>query len=497
MDSIIYQNNYATENIFSFHILPYFYYENLLEFSTINQSTDNYSLETNIDNVLEILKSTIFFEKHKIFGMNTENLKFAKNKRQILKHLHFTSKSKNLKLYTPLEELYLRNKCDQTVELLCPNSLRKIKLILRYDCIFLNKNFENLEEFIGEYCEINKLKFLINAKNIKKLTLCDCESDPTTDGWFANYSRLEYINISDNINLKNFFQCEKLKYLEYTPDGKETLNFPFPSLETLIICNVNFTGISLEKLKNLRYLNICGCSGIHKENFKILENLENLEIKFGESFDDKIFSEIKKLKHLKIYRITVSHNKGIRNLPILESLHLNYMRIMNNYFEQCINLKELVIEANDKIGYVDGKAMKTLVSLEKLKLANFSGCVNEFLGELINLRELEIFHYIEANDDINDCFENLINLEVISFVRGNVSDIIFVSLKKLRKLSMIGCQYMTGSEIKQLPNLEYLYLRNCNEIENRFMKRIRVKHLEILSCKKLAEVSEQVNYYFN
>jgi len=301
MNSIILNNNQATEDIFTHIILPYFYYQDIQSFSTVNQTVEEYSYETHIANTCMFVDA-YYLKIHKKCDKVTINIPETIDKYY---QLFFDSYIENL-LY--LNIINKNEQKDLTLNLECiPNiiglfingsSIRIInwkklninihKLVLKNyneETMISNlenkKNLETLKIFSKIKCEI-KL-----PQNVIKLIIKNIDVDETQE--FPLLDSLElwtsYINLKKSLklnqlyfnNVNNIFIPTSVKYLSMV--NVKNIHS---------ICN------------NVERLLLVNCQNIVDDTFKLWPNTQHLYLKDCPTLTYKCYKNLKKLRVLAI-----------------------------------------------------------------------------------------------------------------------------------------------------------------------------------------------------
>jgi len=358
MDSIIFQNNQATEDIFSHHILPYFLYKDIQCSSKINQIVEEYSYNTYINNIHQDINKN-FGSLHKnIVGCSQKKF-FELLHPSLLQSYTYTK-------YEALPEEYLSNFIN----------LKHLKLNVR---IFDEKSLENLthlEELNVEGCK----KFTLKSANIFK-------------------------------NLKSLYLGSHLEHID------SELFESLTHLKALIIerCGCILKE-DIEKMVQLEFLSINDMTDVYTAKNIItdriiekLVNLKSLELYNEDIITGSCLITLKKLEHLRIsdQHIQVEY---LKNLATLKYLHIEHVGLIGGKFlENLINLKTLILK---DVKLSSEEDFGRLTKLEYLSIINIGENITDnHIKELINLKYLKI----EQNRGlVGDGYESLIHLNEIS-----------------------------------------------------------------------------------
>jgi len=261
MNSIIQQNNQATEDIFTHHILPYFTHKNIGAFSKINQETEETMYETFINNITQ-----------------TQNYNFLKYHKNIvggyLKNYHLTSQLMTSEILSCLK-LKGYGKFHQP----------KIK----YDENLPEGYFDKLVNLT--YLEIDNCKKLTEGcfNNLMKLTQLKVSNYWTLpEGCFNNLMNLTHLEI-DN--------CEKI------PEGcfNNLMNLTHLGIDKCI----KFSKLIFDNLVNLTHLKLNKCKHIPENCFDNLVNLTHLKLNKCKHIPEHHFNKLSKLNYLEINKCKI------------------------------------------------------------------------------------------------------------------------------------------------------------------------------------------------
>lgn len=269
------------------------------------------------------------------------------------------------------------------------------------------------------------------------------------------YYMLDFINIFDACKLRLVSKQVK----EYVTNHKwnDQVSYMYiNNFEKFRICFPRFISI------DLTYDTMFKKCRVKKEEFKYLENVENLKIGCDTEITDeeiKILKKIKKIDIHRCYKITenIFDYSPIQKLEKINILDLNFP---TNIFMKLKNLKSLNISFCRNI--LNFEMFTNLQNLEELII---SGCKFETEDIFYNLTKLK--KLIISNTDITDkTFEYLDNLEEVDISKCyNITDKSFEKFTKVKNLCMISCNQETISDngFKYLENVEKLYMYYCNQ----------------------------------
>ena len=227
------------------------------------------------------------------------------------------------------------------------------------------------------------------------------------------------------------------------------------------ICNLNRINSQLEKLDNLRRLNLEKNKIVDISPIKRLIGLKRLDIEGNQIFD---ISPIKGLLHLN--ELYLSHNK-IKN--ILEIKYLISLEKLSLASNQIIDISPISILKNlstldlDHNQIIQIFAVANLLKLTRLNLS--LNRINDIspIKELTGLERLDLDH-----NQISDVsvLENLINLTRLDLDCNQIDNIWSLNrLNKLKRLDLSSNLITDISPISKLHNLKRLSLYH-NPIKN-------------------------------
>jgi len=315
MDSIISQNNQATEDIFAHHVLPYFLYKDIQCSSKINQTVEEHSYQTRINNIEESVEE-MFIKHHKniigyfieitnpIKGSDWNPLKFPK--------------MNSLKL---MYQLFMNGECFV--------HLKNLQYLSLDYCLSIDGNY------IGSLINLVELEIIVSGCNItkeilkklihlKKLTIRCCGN--LNENLFEDMIQLEILEIHTCKNftdksIKKLINLKKLHVFYY----KDTVNTftddaikDLINLELLKIYNCpKITDESIQKLIKLKNLDISNSKNITDKSIKMLTNLNKLSIRYNNKISDESIEKLVNLRFLEIICCDNITPKSICKLPHL------------------------------------------------------------------------------------------------------------------------------------------------------------------------------------
>ena len=223
---------------------------------------------------------------------------------------------------------------------------------------------------------------------------------------------------------------------------------------------------------------------IKEEEFKYLENVENLDINYNTTITDEAIKKLKKIKNIRIQGCTQLTEKIFDYEPMqkLEKLDMLRLDFSHDIFSKFRNIKSLNISCHKKV--LETHVFDNLQNLEELIIGVCKFENEEVFYNLTKLKKLVI-----SSTDITDkVFSNLNNLEYVDISNCyNITDKSFEKFTKVKNLCMISCNQETISDngFKYLENVEKLYMYYCNQktITNIGISSLKnVKNLVMADC---------------
>jgi len=295
--------------------------------------------------------------------------------------------------------------------------------------------------------------------------------------------------------------------------------------DTLKLSNKGIIDISkiywLDKLKNLRKLDLSGNKIIEIRGLETLKNLEILNLSRNNISQINGLEKLSKLKKLDLFENDIVKIEGLEQLNKLEELSLSNNKIsriegLNNLknlqrislynniiteirgLETSINLKELNLSLNE-ITKIKGlkklkklttlflvqnniheiKHLKKLVNLEILGLSRNHIMKIKGLHKSTNLKRLHL--YQNSIKKING-IEKLINLKVLNLTFNQISKIRGInSLTKLQDLHLYGNYISKIEGLENNKNLEFLSLANNKITDGReLIKLLNINNIQFM-----------------
>lgn len=246
--------------------------------------------------------------------------------------------------------------------------------------------------------------------------------------------------------------------------------------------------LNIEEISELKGLKKLKINGHNLNDITFLKGLKELETlwipKKRENavwIDISVLGELQNLIGLQVGCLKLNGCEAISKLRKLEYLGLGNTGIDNvEFIKELCQIKELQLFNNEKLNSLKG--LEQLVLLKKLDLANI-GLKAKFdeVGELVNLVELEL-NCNKAYIDIG-LLQNLKKLEVLCFDLSKVKNFEYIkelsALKELRMETVKTVKDFTA--IGELSHLETLVLRKNRQLTDiSFLAPLKnLRHLEI------------------
>ena len=335
---------------------------------------------------------------------------------------------------------------------------------------------------------------------MRKLILLEIIKEDFTDISINDIERVEIAEEKAGIQFRIRINDEKevtkrnggiIETIDYT--GIEELKYLTDLEVRFFEEHLNIEEIS--ELKGLKKLKINGHNLKDITFLKGLTNLTELVIpKKRENdvwIDISVLGELQNLIGLQVGCLKLNGCEAISKLRKLEYLGLGNTGIDNvEFIKELCQIKELQLFNNEKLNSLKG--LEQLVLLEKLDLANIGSKAKfDEVGELVNLVELDLSCY-KAYIDIG-LLQNLKKLEVLCLDLSKVKNFEYIkelsALKELRMETVKTVKDFTA--IGELSHLETLVLRKNRQLTDiSFLAPLKnLKHLEIYECGKIEDYS--------
>lgn len=258
------------------------------------------------------------------------------------------------------------------------------------------------------------------------------------------FSRIVYQLIREYFNLSHYVSNWTLRHFE---DLRELDLFEVPGAN-------NVTDSALEKLSNLKWLQLHVGQAITDDGIKFLTNLKFLNANESLITDEGI-CHLTKLKHLMVhgecFGIT---DAGLRSLENLTALDVsNNSNITGTYFSCLKNLEYLEMEGDSA---VSEEALVSLndekMALEALVLRDNEYVTDEILRKLTKIVDLDL----ASNELITDHgISVLTNLEILCLAHNNLITLEGIrNLTKLTHIDLTGNIMISENDLSIIPTLE-------------------------------------------
>ncbi|KAL9656083.1 hypothetical protein ABK040_007701 [Willaertia magna] len=259
-------------------------------------------------------------------------------------------------------------------------------------------------------------------------------------------NNIKYLNlITDNLNLDNFTKLEELLLEGRWDHLKENCLQNLKDLKKLTIKNqFLFTGEYLQKLINLKSLQLLHCKNIDLKCVLPLQNLTHLEI------SDIKFNNLKLPKNITSLKLSGCNvvDDNLIELINLQKLEIRFEPlIVGKFLQNCKQLKYLLVFDCP----LNGDYFKTLENLKTLFVINYEDCENIHGVHLQYLKNLERLH-LEGVLNVKD--SHLTHLtQLTRFKCGKVDGTCLQYFKKLKHLVLD--KPVKDECLKQCTELEY------------------------------------------
>uniref|UniRef100_A0A9I9DXL5 Disease resistance protein RGA3 n=2 Tax=Cucumis melo TaxID=3656 RepID=A0A9I9DXL5_CUCME len=336
-----------------------------------------------------------------------------------------------------------------------------------------------------------------------------------------NFVCLRVLKISSDKLLQSIGQLKHLRYLEISSYPPMILKFPesivsLHNLQTLkfYLSMIKEFPTNFTNLVNLRHLKfyLIGCkTPPYLSQLTQLQTLSHFAVGFENGCK---ITELGSLKNLqgslslscleKVENKEEANGANLAEKENLKELHLNWdmERKDNNSYNDLEVLEGLEPSKNLrslKIHYFAGRRLPNHIFVENLREVNLRGCNNcenlPMLGQLNNLKKLEIYNFQELQIIDNEFYGNDLNQRRF-----------FPKLEKFVMWDMINLQQweevMTNdasSNITIFPNLRSLEICRCPKLLNipEVFDENNVQHLESLivsHCNKLTKLPNGLHF---
>ena len=256
--------------------------------------------------------------------------------------------------------------------------------------------------------------------------------------------------------------------------------------------------LNIEEISELKGLKKLKINGHNLKDITFLKGLTNLtELVIPKKrendviVDISVLGELQNLISLQVGCLKLNGCEAISKLRKLEYLGLGNTGIDNvEFIKELCQIKELQLFNNEKLNSLKG--LEQLVLLKKLDLANIGSKAKfDEVGELVNLVELDL----SCNKAYIDIvlLENLKKLKVLCLELSKVKNFEYINeLSALKELRMETVKTVKDfTSIGELSYLETLVLRKNRQLTDiSFLAPLKnLKHLEIYECGKIEDYS--------
>lgn len=381
----------------------------------------------------------------------------------------------SLKLLTALTDLKLFHSKITGESFRCMCNLKKLFL---WHCSHIKeKNIKLLTSLVGLYIRNSsymKGTFLRHLLNIEDLDYCN-------PMWARQY--IGDFNDSES-NIKPLSHLNKLSISNW---GNDSLMEKVYNLDKLELYNcLNITNVGLNNLCRLTSLNVYKCHNINHRSFYKLSKLTNLRLNLCEKINDKAFRNLSQLTRLTLIDCDNITDHALIKLHKLTELSLIRLDKIRGYFSKHIfNITSIEIDGCKEI---EDHAFENFPNLTYLKLKScdkLTDSLMKYLTVCANLKSLEL-------EDIPDIdgkgFTYLSSLSSMSLTACKIKYKYLDDLPGLKKLKIMGCNYISDNDIIHLRNVTKLYIKSCNNITGKtfwYLKNLR--SLKLLECKNIIQ----------
>ena len=259
------------------------------------------------------------------------------------------------------------------------------KSILNEDFVTVFQPLTSLKVVTLKYCMVvqNTIKSLSSLEHLRKLTLSHCRLRYQE---YGTLYRLHDLCIEECVGIDE----ENLKINEITGLQQLTLRRNYSMGDVRGAVSIR----TLNKLVELKYLDISGSSVSYATDFLQLKVLKHLKLCDIICFSELCLDYLPQLTELYMNgcRSTNSQLKSLQKLKCLRILSVAQNGLLDLglvYISQLVSLKELDISNNKSITNEGIKYLKSLVSLEKLNVSDCYQLTVECLIYIDNLSSLK------------------------------------------------------------------------------------------------------------
>ncbi|KAL9643356.1 hypothetical protein ABK040_014810 [Willaertia magna] len=323
---------------------------------------------------------------------------------------------------------------------------------------FIFPNLPLLAELIIKKSTLQENTLINLPQQLKILNLHECTLEDNCLNYLNNLQELKLLDCKELSGecLQNFKQLTKLDIRRFYGHNFTNYISDLINLKHLTIQRHEFKYNSnfLQKLINLEYLNVT-LEDIYEEDFNKLKKLQTLNIS-GNILSENCFTNLKNLKELSTSGCNNFTGKCLLNLKNLEKLNILETDVKDEYLINLQNLKEIYLLYCNKI---TGECLLYLNNLQNLYISYNNNLKDEYFKDLNNLRVLNIYKITD------NYLQNLKNLQELCITNcENLTGKCFDYLINLKELSILFNNTLKENRLKQLNNLNYLFILDCPQL---------------------------------
>jgi len=369
-----------------------------------------------------------------------------------------------LSITTSMEELYLKSIPTAVDSLEISHSgivnIPPIEYSNSYLSYLKIDNCLNLEAIGEEILNYDILESLVitGNPNIERVTFD-----------FAELSDIEYLELSDNLNLV---------FIPYFISE----SYPPPMVETLIMKNMKMdeetvimgsTELTEENLLNVEL-------GFYMGNLINLKNLEIDDVAFDNLVDHQFdFVNYPKLERLRLANLDrTRYIPSLSTLENLKELSIEHLPINSNLIEEISRLSGLTkLVLSDLDSLPEWGDLSNLVNLQHLTLKNIPNTteIGDLITALPNLEYLELDR-INVNDELDLAINNLSGLKVLKINNCDINNLkidpsIFPNIEEL-ELVRLNDMYRKSSAFDSIGSFNNLQKLKITTHDPQFIKNL-------------------------
>lgn len=358
---------------------------------------------------------------------------------------------------------------------------------------------------VAKYFNIYKIEMFLHRALLNDKIIIKGEVNDNTIKFFTNIKELKVKNLFFHITPIGMMKLTKLEKLHISipPIQYATLDTSFlrymPSLKYLHFQNTQFVPFEdISNLVNLEHLNIGGCN-ITNLSLKPFAKLTYLSLSVSNIITDELLtncaSTIRKL-YINVYNydstlsdIIFKHHTNVEYLG-LSNCSLIKGKYFGNYFKCLRKLKKL------KLGDANNISFECPISIEYLHFNESKNILIENLNSLKNLKLINpSLDYLITNDTLKE----LHNLEKLYLSGNKINVSMFKYLKQLKKIKVIDirfCNKLSDNNLRKISTIKELTLISCRNITGIYLDElVNLRKLSLYNIKKIcsAELSKLTN----